>query len=99
MDPLFGRPLFTKTREEMERYRRPYFLLGASYTASFAILEGDGSKLFVADGSSNSSGFFDLRRDSAGLHNVMTTEDFDVYARRVRQELGHIADVYGYHSH
>lgn len=48
--PLFGGPLFVRDLAERAAYRRSRYLLASSYGAVYALLSGDASELYVADG-------------------------------------------------
>ncbi|HEU4391713.1 MAG TPA: sulfatase-like hydrolase/transferase, partial [Blastocatellia bacterium] len=69
VNPLFGRPLFTETREEHARYERNDYMLVSSYGAVYGILRGNGESLYISDGVNYMDYYYDLLDDPKGVRN------------------------------
>ncbi len=59
-NPLFGRPLFTRTPEEQDAYLRDSYLVVSSYAPVYGVVSNNGRTLFVADGVNYTDEYFDL---------------------------------------
>ncbi len=68
---VLGRPLFTETLEEQQRYIKDYQLLASSYGAVWGVLRENGRYLYIADGVNYTDYFFDLHTDPAGDRNLV----------------------------
>jgi hypothetical protein len=73
-DELFGRPLFTATKQEHDSYLRDAYLLVSSYGAVYATLRDRGQSLFIVDAVAYKNYFYDLSRDPRTMHNRLTRE-------------------------
>lgn len=95
-DPIFGKPLFTATAGEQVPRRRPYYLVAADTGAAFGILAGDASSLFISNSITFHESFYDLRADPRAAENRWTEAESRRFRLLIRDELNHVADVYGY---
>lgn len=69
---IFGRPLFTTTREEFSQYLSDSYVLASSYGAVWGILRHNGGSLYIADGVNYSDYYYDLTSDSRGDRVAVT---------------------------
>jgi hypothetical protein len=95
-NPLFGRPLFAETRQELENYRRDELFLASDVRAAYGILTGDGRFLYTVYDSPPQSFLFDLKNDPNAQHNILSETARKDYDRRVIGHLQSLADFYGY---
>jgi arylsulfatase A-like enzyme len=95
-DPLFGRPLFAGSKEELERYYREDFFLASDVNAVVGILSAEGRYLYSVYDSPAQSFLYDLEQDPDGLHNLLTPEKKLYYDQRVITHLQQIAKFYDY---
>jgi arylsulfatase A-like enzyme len=63
---LLGRPLFTRTLEEQQAYKRDAYLVADSYGPVYGLLRDNGRSLFVADAGKNKAYVYDLTRGYGG---------------------------------
>lgn len=96
-DPLFGRPLFTESREERLAYDRPQYLLVASYAPVYAMLSGDARSLFIVDAVNSKNYYYDLAQDPTGLRSHVTVPIQKQNEALIRHDVGLIDDLYGWH--
>jgi Sulfatase len=94
-NPLFGRPLFVETQEELETYRRKELFMASDVRALYGILSGDGRFFYVADDSAPSM-LFDLSTDPDARHNIATGALDKPYDQRIVENLRTIANFYDY---
>ncbi|MGC2695412.1 MAG: sulfatase-like hydrolase/transferase [Candidatus Angelobacter sp.] len=92
--PEFGRPLFTRTDTEMEKYRQGSYMIASSYGFLYGLLYDNGKKLFTE--SEEADQFFDLDHDPEATHNVITKEIRRRSEAQLRTDIQQIADLYGY---
>ena len=71
---VLGRSLVASSREELLRTARPERPVVSSYGPVYGLLKDDGRRLYIADGLNFTSYLFDLERDPAGEHNLITPE-------------------------
>ena len=90
----FGRPLFTRTKPEMDQYKRESYMIASSYGPLYGLLSDNGGKLFIAH--EDGEEFFDLRRDPEATHNALTEEIRRNSEAQLRQDIEGIAHLYGY---
>lgn len=95
-NPLFGRPLFAETPEELASYDRDEIFLASDSRATYGILSGKGRFLYTVYDAPAQSMFFDLGKDPRAQHNIVTPALKSNYDRRVIDDLKTIADFYGY---
>jgi len=95
-NPLYGRPLFAETRQELDRYRRDDLLLASDVRAVYGILTADGRYLYTTYDSPAQSYLFDLAQDPNAEHSVLTDELKQRYDEEIIEKLHMIGDYYGY---
>jgi hypothetical protein len=94
---LFGKPLFTQTREEALAYVHSQYLLVQSYAPVYAILSNNGQSLFIVDAVNSKNYFYDLAKDPGGSRNHVTIAIQKENETLIRHEVGLIDDLYGWH--
>jgi hypothetical protein len=95
-NPIFGRPLFAETREELDRGRRNELFLASDERAVYGLLADNGRFLYTTYDSPALSFLFDLSRDPNAEHNLLTEPLQQQYAQQVIEHLHRVADFYGY---
>jgi len=95
-NPLYGRPLFAETKQELDRYQEKDLLLASDVRAVYGILTSDGRYLYTTYDSPARSYLFDLRADPNAEHNILTTELKQHYDEEIIDHLHLIGDFYGY---
>jgi hypothetical protein len=95
-NPIFGRPLFAETREELDRGRRNELFLASDERAVYGLLADNGRFLYSTYDSPPQSFLFDLSRDPNALHNLLTERLQQEYAQQVIEHLHAVADFHGY---
>lgn len=91
---LFGRPMFTLTREEQAQYLRPEYLVGSSYGAVYGILGDNGRTLYIEDDVNFSRRYYDLGKDPMAANNLVNDQLRRRYQARIRSGLDAIAAFY-----
>jgi len=94
--PIFGRPLFAETREELDTYRRSELFLASDERAVYGLLAENGRFLYTTYDSPAQSFLFDLSLDPSAEHNLLTDPLQEEYARQIIEHLHVVADFYGY---
>jgi hypothetical protein len=95
--PEFGRPLFTKTKAEQQKYARDSYMIASSYGGLYGLLYHNGTGLFIADLEvTGREEFFDLARDPGAKHNILTEKIRQECEAQLRLDIQQIADLYGY---
>ena len=94
--PLFGRPLFAASREELNRYRRNEVFLASDARAVYGILSNDGRYLYATYDSPAESLLFDLQQDPNAQRSILTDTLKKQYDQRIIGQLQQIADYYGF---
>lgn len=95
-NPLFGRPLFAETRQELDSYRRTELFLASDERAVYGLLADNGKFLYTTYDFPAESFLFDLSRDPNAEHNLLTKPLQEEYARQIIEHLHSVADFYGY---
>jgi len=95
-NPLFGRPLFTETRQELESYPRRDLLLASDVRAVYGILTSDGQYLYTTYDSPAQSYLFDLMTDPNAQHNILTAPLKQHYDEQIIDDLHQLGNFYGY---
>ncbi len=95
-NPIFGHPLFTETRQELESYRRDELFLASDERAVYGLLTESGRFLYTTYDFPARSFLFDLSRDPNAEHSVLTKSLEQEYAERIIEQLHAVADFYGY---
>ncbi len=91
---LYGRPLFTLTRDEQAQYLRPGYLVGSSYGAVYGILGDNGRTLYIEDDVNFSRRFYDLGKDPMATNNLVIDQVRRYYQAQIRSGLDAIAGFY-----
>jgi hypothetical protein len=94
-NPIFGHPLFARTREELESYQRSEVFFASDQVAVYGLLE-NGRYLYATYDSPARSFLFDLAHDPNAEHSILTAEEKKKYDERIIDHLKMIADFYGY---
>jgi Sulfatase len=95
-NPLYGRPLFAESKQELDSYRRNDLLLASDVRAVYGILTADGRYLYVTYDSPAESYLFDLLQDPNAEHSILTPALKRHYDEEIIEQLHLIADYYGY---
>lgn len=95
-NPLYGRPLFTEARQELESYRPHDLLLASDVRAVYGILTSDGRYLYTTYDSPAQSYLFDLTSDPNAQHNILTAPLKQHYDEQIIDELHLLGNFYGY---
>jgi Sulfatase len=95
-NPLFGRPMFASTLDELHVYRRDHLFLASDVRAAYGVLSDHGRYLYATYDSPPHSYLFDLASDPNGEHNILTDALKLSYDEQVIQDLHAIGDFYGY---
>jgi len=94
--PLFGRPLFATTLDELHLYRRDDLFLASDVRAAYGILADNGRYFYATYDSPAQSYLFDLSSDPNGEHNILTESLKRQYDQQVIDHLHALGDFYGY---
>lgn len=95
--PEFGRPLFTKTAAEQQKYVRDSYMIASSYGGLYGLLYQNGTRLFIADlEDTGREEFFDLAKDPGASHNILTDKVREECEAQLRFDIQQIADLFGY---
>ena len=95
-NPLYGRPLFAETRQELDTYPRRDLLLASDVRAVYGILTADKRYLYTTYDSPAQSYLFDLAADPNAEHNILTKALKQRYDEEIIEQLQTIGDFYGY---
>lgn len=95
-NPLFGRPLFAETQEELHKYPREELFMASDAIAAYGILANDGRYFYATYASPEKSYLYDLELDPNGEHDILTDALKKKYDARILAHLRQIADFYGY---
>ena len=96
-NPLYGRPLFTETRQELASYSPHDLLLASDVRAVYGILTADGRYLYTTYDSPAESYLFDLMADPNAQHNILTAPHKQHYDEEIIDDLHQLGNFYGYH--
>lgn len=94
--PMFGRPLFMQTEEELQSYKRNDVFFASDVRAVFGLLEDHGRFFYAAYDSPAQSMLFDLTTDPQGTKNILTDNLKKQYDKEIIEHLQAIGDFYGY---
>lgn len=94
---IFGRPLFTDTRSELEKYQKKFYLIGHSYGPSYGVLPPDASHLFIATANKRIEYYYDLSTPM-GRHIPITNKVRDENEQIILNYLQSIHGFYQYNS-
>ncbi len=95
-NPLYGRPLLTETKQELDRYPQRDLLLASDVRAVYGILTADGRYLYTTYDSPAQSYLFDLAADPNAQHNILSPALKQRYDEQIIGRLQMIGDYYGY---
>ena len=95
-DSRFGRPLFTLTREEHDRFQRDSYLVAVCYGPIYGLLGSRGQDLFVANEMEGTYEYYDLVHDPFGTKNLVNSEVQREGQRQLRRYVQEVADLYHY---
>lgn len=95
-NPLYGRPLFAETRQELDRYPQKDLLFASDVRAVYGILTADQRYLYTTYDSPAESYLFDLAADPNAQHNILTPPLKQRYDEEIIEHLHAIGDFYGY---
>jgi arylsulfatase A-like enzyme len=91
---LFGRPLFARSRQELDSYLQRDYLVASSYASIYGLLSDNGRRLFVLDAMTGASYFYDLAHDPMGLHNNVTVPILKSAEEKIRDRVLHLNEFY-----
>lgn len=95
-NPLYGRPLLTETKQELDSYPQRNLLLASDVRAVYGILTSDGRYLYTTYDSPAQSYLFDLAADPNAQHNVLTVPLKQRYDEEIIEDLQRVGNYYGY---
>jgi arylsulfatase A-like enzyme len=95
-NPLYGRPLFADTRQELDAYPQHDLLLASDVRAVYGILTADGRYLYTTYDSPAQSYLFDLVVDPNAQHSILTPALKQRYDEQIIERLHVVGDYYGY---
>ncbi|MGP0019479.1 MAG: sulfatase-like hydrolase/transferase [Candidatus Sulfotelmatobacter sp.] len=95
-NPLYGRPLFAETKQELDGYPRKDLLFASDVRAVYGILTADQRYLYTTYDSPAQSYLFDLVADPNAQHNILTPPLKQRYDEEIIEHLHAIGDFYGY---
>jgi arylsulfatase A-like enzyme len=95
-NPLYGRPLFADTRQELDAYPQHDLLLASDVRAVYGILTADGRYLYTTYDSPAQSYLFDLVVDPNAQHSILTPALKQRYDEQIIERLHTVGDYYGY---
>jgi arylsulfatase A-like enzyme len=94
--PEYGRPLFTPTRDEMQKYRQDSYMIASSYGPLYGILYENGTKLYIENTHVGVEQFFDIANDPSAKRNLLTEELRRSSEAQLQSDMQAIADLFGY---
>ncbi len=95
-NPLYGRPLFAETKQELDSYPRKDLLFASDVRAVYGIMTADQRYLYTTYDSPAASYLFDLTADPNAQHNILTPPLKQRYDEEIIEHLHRIGDFYGY---
>jgi hypothetical protein len=95
-NPLYGQPLFAKTKQELESYPPRDVFLASDVRAVYGILSADGRYFYATYDSPAQSYLFDLSVDPNAQHDILTPSLKQRYDEEIIEHLHMIGDYYGY---
>ena len=91
---IFGKPLFTTTREEQADYQQRFYMVASSYGPTYGILSDNGRSLFISDAANSRDYFFDLKADPTGQRNLVNGERRAANEKLIRKQIDAINRFY-----
>jgi len=95
-NPVYGRPLFAETKQELEGYEPHDLLLASDVRAVYGMLTADGKYLYTTYDSPAKSYLFDLSADPNAEHNILTRPLKQRYDEEIIEHLQTVGNFYGY---
>ena len=95
-NPLYGRPLFAESRQELDAHPQRDLLLASDVRAVYGILTADGRYLYTTYDSPAESYLFDLKTDPNAQHSILTAPLKQRYDEEIIDELQALGNYYGY---
>jgi len=95
-NPLYGRPLFAESKQELDRYPQKDLLFASDVRAVYGILTANQRYLYTTYDSPAESYLFDLAADPNSQHNILTPALKQRYDEEIIEHLHVIGDFYGY---
>ena len=95
-NPLYGRPLFTETKQELDSYPRQDLLLASDVRAVYGILTADGRYLYTTYDSPAQSYLFDLQVDPNAQHSILSPALKQRYDEEIIEHLQMVGNYYKY---
>jgi Sulfatase len=95
-NPLYGRPLFAETKQELDSYPPRDVFLASDVRAVYGILSADGRYFYATYDSPAQSYLFDLSADPNAQHDILTPSLKQRYDEEIIEHLHTIGDYYGY---
>lgn len=95
-NPVYGRPLFAETKQELDSYQPHDLLLASDVRAVYGILTADEKVLYTTYDSPAQSYLFDLTADPNAEHNILTPPRKQHYDEEIIEHLQMVGDFYGY---
>jgi len=95
---LYGRPLFTETRQELDSYPQRDLLLASDVRAVYGILTADGRYLYTTYDAPAQSYLFDLAADPNAQHNILSPPLKQHYDEQIIEDLHTVGNFYGYRA-
>ena len=96
LNPVFGRPLFAESMDELKPYHRTELFMASDERAVYGLLADSGRFLYTTYDSPAESFLFDLSQDPNAQHNLLTGPLQEEYAEQVIEHLHRVGDFYGY---
>jgi hypothetical protein len=90
-NPLFGRPLFANSLEELRAYESDHYMVASSYSPIYGILDSRGESLYLADALNRENHLFDLVHDPSGRENLITFDAEKKNESLIRNDVDAIA--------
>jgi arylsulfatase A-like enzyme len=95
-NPVYGRPLFAATKQDLSNYPPTDLLLASDVRAVYGILTADGRYLYTTYDSPAQSYLFDLANDPNAEHSILTPALKRRYDEEIIGQLHMVGDFYGY---
>ena len=97
--PEFGRPLFMRSKDDLQKYDRDSYMIASSYGPLYGVLYDNGTREFIENeipGHPESEEFFNLSEDPGTRKNLLTDDVRNRSEAQLRIDIGQIADLFGY---
>lgn len=93
---IFGRPLFTATPGEDQRYLRSSYLAASSYGPVYGLLENSGHSLYVADAVEYTDRLYQWKDDGSVSNAAVTQEIRADRQQKIRDAVNAVNRFYGF---